>query len=1266
VTASRLEARIGTLRNQVRRLLALRGLSWVIGLLVPVVILLGLADWSIHLDAVVRVAALIGLAGFAIWLMAKYVLAPLFIRFADLDIALKIEERWPGLNDRLASTVQFLHLSADDDRHGSASMRAATVRQTIEETQAIDFRKVIELKPVLRAAGLAAASLLAATAIGAASPELSRIALRRLFLPFGQDRWPQQTHLALLTAETPRKVARGDSFTLAVAIGPGERMPASARATYRYEDGETETESLRAVEGGIFRGRIESVSRPFTFSVAAGDDSASIRNVAVKVVAPPTLNDLTVRLVSPPYTGLEPQTMAPGRNQIRAVIGTRIEVAALASKPIARADLHLGETTSGALVAVDGAGTGLKTAFVLTASTPFWFELLDTEGFKNREAIRTDVRAVADEAPRVTIEEPVHDRDVPAKAVVPIVFSVADDFGIQSARLLYKVASAGSEPTQEVALPLWEAPREGNGTAAAPVKHQEVRYEWNLAGLNLAPGAIITFHAEARDFDNLKGPNLGKSREIRLRVLADEDILRELDDARREIREETARILAMQKQAITPVEDALRTIAKTDQTDTVNRDELKNAAMVQRQVASRINSPSDGLDQKIRHFLDDLKNFKIPNPDAQKQMEQMQAGVDQIRQKHLGPAEQGLTRATKSLEGNPDQDAASPPAPTEPGQPDQAESNKGEAGKNQAGKAEAAKNQASKGEASKGEAGEKQAGKNQASKGEAGKNEASKGQSGKGQPAKPDSGSPRHPADPAQLALKEAGTNQKAIADELEKMLEGLSEFETYRGVVKDAQNLLKEQEQAMKQTAEAANKPDLVGKTPDKLGPEQKADLANLASRQNNLGKELQDLQAKMDEMAKRLEESDPLAAAAMREAAQDSRKQGTAAKMGDAADQLEKNQMGAARNGQEQVRQDLKDLVDSIQNRRERELARLVKELKNAEAELNKLRQRQAENLKKTREARNNPDAKQRADQLKKLAKEQAEIQKELDRQLKKLAKLNAGGAAQAGQKASGKMGQAQQDLDQDQGEQAEQQEDEALTDLDEAQDELQQARKDAEEQLAMEQLVKMADHLKSLGERQENIAKGAEDYEKLRNERGGPLTIAQRNGVRSLGRVQEGLKDETGELIEKLEGAQVFALTLKRAVANMGEAAERLQALKTDEATQRAAKGAAKRFQQLIESLKPEKPKAGGQQQGGGQGGGGGGGSGDGISATAQVKMLKSLQEEINERTEYFDELRRRNKELTPEQNAEIDRLQGDQGTLADLARDLTRPKKDDGED
>ena len=74
-------------------------------------------------------------------------------------------------------------------------------------------------------------------------------------------------------------------------------------------------------------------------------------------------------------------------------------------------------------------------------------------------------------------------------------------------------------------------------------------------------------------------------------------------------------------------------------------------------------------------------------------------------------------------------------------------------------------------------------------------------------------------------------------------MLDGLSEFETYRGLVKDAQSLLKEHEQVMKQAGDEANKPDLTGKSPQNLSGEQKADLANLAARQNQVSKGLQEL---------------------------------------------------------------------------------------------------------------------------------------------------------------------------------------------------------------------------------------------------------------------------------------------------------------------------------------------------------------------------------------------------------------------------------------
>ncbi|HEV3166916.1 MAG TPA: hypothetical protein VGZ22_23010, partial [Isosphaeraceae bacterium] len=65
-------------------------------------------------------------------------------------------------------------------------------------------------------------------------------------------------------------------------------------------------------------------------------------------------------------------------------------------------------------------------------------------------------------------------------------------------------------------------------------------------------------------------------------------------------------------------------------------------------------------------------------------------------------------------------------------------------------------------------------------------------------------------------------------------------------------------------------------------------------------------------------------------------------------------------------------------------------------------------------------------------------------------------------------------------------------------------------------------------------------------------------------------------------------------------------------------------------------------------------------------AQLKSLKALQQEINDRTEELDVVRTRQNNLSPEQEAEILRLQDEQRTLADLARDITRPRHDDGED
>ena len=992
----------------------------------------------------------------------------------------------------------------------------------------------------------------------------------------------------------------------------------------------------RSLEGGEFRGRIEAVTQPFRFSVAAGDDATSIYGVAVQVVPPPALKSLVIRLIAPAYTGLPAQVLAPGLAQIRALEGTKIELEAAANKPLVKAELRVGEGRSPQEPVFDSSRMAFKTELAVKGSFSFWFDLKDTDGFKNRDAVHYEVRGFRDEAPRVVIDEPKTDRDVPADAVVPVRVTVDDDFGLQSARLIYRVATGESEPHDEVAIPLWTAPLKGRDGQAPPVKHHELAHDWPMASLKLQVGAIVTFYADAHDFDTIKGPNVGKSREVRLRIVSKEDAIRQFDDSRRDLREDLARLLTMQKQALAPVENAARNLEQTKQLDPRERDDLNNAGMIQRQVGNRVNNRDDGVTAKVRRMLDELRNDKLDIPDAQKQLEEMMRQLGVIRDQHLGPAEQAISRATKSLDQNPASpaaarqstaasDTAAPSKPTDQPPPSPAEP--------------AAK--------------ERTAG---AERKEAKKPEEQPAPAGK-------------KSDSTELALAEAKTNQKAIATELEKMLESLSEFETYRGVVKDAQELVKQHEQTMKQTAEVADKPDMAGKRLDALSPEQKSELGNLAARQAQVGKGLQNLLERMGEMAKRLDASDPLASSALREAAEKSQRQGTAAKLNDAADRLEKNQMGEARPRQDQARDELKDLVDAIQNRRERELARLVKELKNAEAELEKTRARQAQNLKKTRDAQNNPNAQQRREQLKRLAKEQAEIKKDLERQLQRLAKLSADRAARAGQTAAGRMSRAQNQLDDDQGEDAGKQEEEALSDLEDAQDELEEVRKDAEEQLAVEQLARMGDRLKSLAERQEKIVTETVSYEAAAPERKRQAHHRAAGwGQGALGHVQSGIKDETGELIENLDGAPVFALTLRRAGENMDDrgqatrgaqnrsryAGRRPRGVRSLQETARVAAGRrgrrrwwrGRRWRRWWRRRCRQRRRHPGR------------------SLSSRCSSRSSKKSTNGPRAWVSSSGATR--QLTPEQTAELKRLSEEQGVLADLVRDLTRPKRADEEE
>lgn len=523
---------------------------------------------------------------------------------------------------------------------------------------------------------------------------------------------------------------------------------------------------------------------------------------------------------------------------------------------------------------------------------------------------------------------------------------------------------------------------------------------------------------------------------------------------------------------------------------------------------------------------------------------------------------------------------------------------------------------------------------------------------------------PRKPqkSSPVGKAIASTGEHQDAVIQSLEGMLRDLSQWDSYRRFGREISQFKRDQEELEQQTAEVGAK--TLGKDRKDLDPQQLADLNKLAERQRELARRFDKTQQQMAEMSRSLEETDPLAAATLGDAAKQAGERGVSGQMRESGRQMNENQVGQARDGQQQVKRELDELLDILSNRREQELSRLVKRLREAESELEQLRKRQDGLKKKIDEANRIEDPTERKRQLERLSREQKELQEEAARMARRLERLQADKAGKSTQSAASKMGKGGQAGQQGQGDEAGEQAEKAQKDLDEAQEQLAERRKQAEVDLAREQIARMQDGLKSLHEQQQALLGETMRLEGLRKSQG-RFSRSQIISLRDLARAQRNLQGESKAIAEKVASAEVFHLALETVSEEMGRAGAGMEAQQTDEPTQRIERDVLRRMAQLLDALKSA-GKQGGQQDGGAGGGGNqqNPAAQDSIRALAEVKLLKLMQEDVNDR---FQRLADGREKISPdEQAAEIDRLSAEQGKLADLMQNFTRPPADNPED
>lgn len=1261
--------RLERLRRRLVQLVSLYGASWVVAVVFAATLAAGTLDWLVHLDdpgiRLILGMAILATGGWIAWTM---LIRPLRRSFSDVELALRIERRHPGFRDSLASTVQFL-AAGRDARLGSPELQERVVSDTLARIERIDVDDVIETRDVRKAATAALIVCLTAAIVVATNQTAAATALHRLMFPFSSGAWPRETQLRLLTSQfepveidpdEPLRAAQGSVVEFYVDNARGS-LPDDVRLIVGREEMSPSTERLRRATVRDEAGRTREVCiaaipaqrGPLLFRAVGGDDDTMPWR-RLEVVPPPVLEEFRVTVTPPKYAARATEKLPPGVGHVQGLIGSRVDITATAEKPLGAARLRVKDAAATELkLSPDGRHFMASFVIIDPGVYAYWFDLKDRQGFENPEAPRYEVRAVSDLPPDVTIEEPPADLTVTPEADVPFRITARDDIGVRQMQLVHRLGDGAGVPTASIPLFDADAPRDSDDatpsnskrreTSAPRPSHHTAEHVFRLKPLAPAPGMRILVHGEALDDYDLGGEHVGRSLSRVLTVVSPEDKSIELAARQSSLVDELEKIFRSQERSREQIGELTLQLEKAGRLQPDDIDLLKRIELDQKQIASRLADPSDSVESRTRAILRELDQNGLDDPAMKSRLEQLVTDLSLLREENLPQIEQELTRARKTVLGEPG-GVAPKPTPRE-SKPRETKPNESKPKEGKPGSPDA-----------------------KPPKTDAGRN---------------DTGTPEDkPAgDDERGSLVRAEEQQKVVLDTLGEQLKKLSEWRSRRDLSGELSEMIAGQKQLNEETGEVGRR--TLAKPESDLTPQERADLARVAERQSRQADRLNQFRAKMSDLADDLAETNPDAAETLRDAHEELRRLATADRLKEAAGELEKNNIGRATAAQQQALEEMNELQNALRDRAPSDTESLVKRLREAESQLESLRKREETLRKKLKDAAENDNAAEREAELERLRKEQKQIREEMEGLDRRLKRSGARSATDPARRSAGRMENAEKDLAGNDTGAADQEIQEALDDLEQAQREVAKQRRDAEEQLARELLEKIADEIRSMVERQQSVIDETNrlDEEFLNAARkSGPVFIKDRSPIpptdaelrergrwtrgqlkslSSVAEIERSLAEETERLAEQIQAAEVFALALRGAARQMQVAATRLSERKTDAATVDAEKAALKRFKDLVESLRPEKSKAAGEKPPEGEPQKGQEGPAtDGIPQLAQLKMLKTMQEDLLARTARLDELRESNGELTPDEQKEVDALALEQGQLADLARNLVK--------
>lgn len=479
--------------------------------------------------------------------------------------------------------------------------------------------------------------------------------LSRLLAPLRPESVPPSSGLFLDGAA--HAVVAGDSLQLAaldfgsplgpvvceIRRGTGEWEPTEAVELPRWPSGPSRR----------FARVLDDVNEDLDFRF--GRDGLWSGIGRVRVLQPPLLTQLAVRVTPPAYTGLPVERRERAPAVLEAPAGSRLTWSGRSTQALAAAVLV---STDGDTLPWIVQGDSLTGEWRVDRDLAWSLLLTNTEGLAGRDAVQRQVRVRPDEAPHVTLRDPLGDGTLPGDGRLTLLGDAEDDYGLDRLQLLLRREEPGAAPDEN-----WSrleldaaAPRHGTelgpvGLSVAPLPgdtpplRRVLGLDLDVGALDLRPGESLLVALEARDTRRPDPRGTGRSPVLRYRLPSAAELLAG-DELRGEERQAGLDSLRLRGESLAADLDRLRReLMKDPLTDHARRQEIEDTVARQEDLQQELET----LTESLRRDLEDLAARNLTSTELVERMDRIAEMLDELKDPRLEALRRRMEEAVGEL-----------------------------------------------------------------------------------------------------------------------------------------------------------------------------------------------------------------------------------------------------------------------------------------------------------------------------------------------------------------------------------------------------------------------------------------------------------------------------------------------------------------------------------------------------------------------------------------------------------------------------------------